>query len=323
MRIAYWVTIVWALFVLSAPLATAVEIFWNDHAGIHRLRPGGPPSAMLFQTYDSRGLELNAADNQLLWSDILPLGAPIPGGVIRAGGTAGGEITDLARELPSPAAVAFDAPLGKIYWTDLGDDQHASAVFSANRDGSDVRPLIRGDWLSEIAGIAIDSRHKHLYFTFVNPLLDSLFAGGIARADLDGSNAEVVVSGLVKPLGIAVDGAGGNIYWAHARGLGDQVDGAIESADLDGQGRRVLLGGLERPYDVALDVAAQNIYWTDMASGKIQRTHMSGILPFFEDVVTGLDSPTAITLIPEPTTQLLLTCGALLLLYRRPLCAGP
>ena len=63
-----------------------------------------------------------------------------------------------------------------------------------------------------------------------------------------------------------------------------------------------LLGGLEMPFGVALDVAGQDIYWTDMATGKIQRTVMSGILPFFEDIVTGLDSPTAIAIITSGTS---------------------
>jgi hypothetical protein len=58
------------------------------------------------------------------------------------------------------------------------------------------------------------------------------------------------------------------------------------------------LGGLNEPYGVALDVAEENVYWTDKGAGKIQRTVMSGILPFFQDVLIGLASPTAIVIIP-------------------------
>jgi hypothetical protein len=35
-----------------------------------------------------------------------------------------------------------------------------------------------------------------------------------------------------------------------------------------------------------------------MGTGKIQRTVMSGILPYFQDVLTGLTSPTAIVIVP-------------------------
>jgi hypothetical protein len=58
------------------------------------------------------------------------------------------------------------------------------------------------------------------------------------------------------------------------------------------------LGGLNEPHGVALDLAEQNVYWSDMGAGKIQRTVMSGILPYFQDVVTGLTSPTAIVIVP-------------------------
>jgi PEP-CTERM motif len=35
-----------------------------------------------------------------------------------------------------------------------------------------------------------------------------------------------------------------------------------------------------------------------MGTGKVQRTVMSGILPYFQDVLTGLISPTAIVIVP-------------------------
>ncbi len=35
-----------------------------------------------------------------------------------------------------------------------------------------------------------------------------------------------------------------------------------------------------------------------MGAGKIQRTVMSGMLPYFQDVLTGLTSPTAIVIVP-------------------------
>jgi sugar lactone lactonase YvrE len=177
----------------------------------------------------------------------------------------------------------------------LGDAGNASAIFSANLDGSDVQTLVSEVFISEIAGIAIDPIHNKLYFTYINPLIDSLLNGGIARADLDGSNVEPIVGGQGKPIGITVDAAGGGIYWTDAMSISPAGgDGAIKAADLDGHNLRIIVGGLSLPFGVALDVAEQNVYWTDMGTGKIQRTLMSGILPYFQDVLTGLPSPTAI-----------------------------
>jgi hypothetical protein len=166
-------------------------------------------------------------------------------------------------------------------------------------DGSDVQKLVSGVFISEIAGVALDPIHEKLYFTYINPLLDSLMTGGIARADLDGSNLEIIVGGQGKPIGIAVDAAGGGIYWADAISISPAGgNGAIKAADLDGHNQRTILGGLNEPYGVALDLAEQSVYRTDMVTGKIQRTVMSGILPFFQDVLTGLTSPSAIVIVP-------------------------
>jgi hypothetical protein len=164
-----------------------------------------------------------------------------------------------------------------------------------------VQQLVSEVFISDIAGIALDPLREKLYFTCINPLIDSLFPGGVGRADLDGSNIEPLVGGQGKPIGIAVDAAGGGFYWADALSISPAGgSGAIKAANLDGQNERTILGGLDVPYGIALDLAARYVYWTDMGTGKIQRTTMSGTLPFFEDIVTGLPSPTAVVIVPEP-----------------------
>jgi Low-density lipoprotein receptor repeat class B/PEP-CTERM motif len=283
-----------------ASSSSGLDLYWNDGSGIHRFRSSNPlGSPTLFATYETRGMVVDPANAQLWWSDKLPLGCMCPAGVIRTGSTTGGAFAHVVTHLTSPAGVALDARRGRIYWSDLGDVNNASAIFSANLDGSDVQKLVSGVFISEIAGIALDPIHDKLYFTYINPLIDSLLTGGIARADLDGSNLELIVGGQGKPIGISVDAAGGGIYWADAMSISPAGgNGAIKSADLDGQYQRTILGGLSVPYGVALEIAEQNVYWTDMGTGKIQRTVMSGSLPYFQDVLTGLASPTAIVIVP-------------------------
>ena len=314
MRIFHSIIVI-VLALGSASSSSGLGLFWNDDRGIHRYLSSDPlGSPALFETFETRGMAVDPTNARLWWSDILPLGSPLPGGVIRTGSTKGGAITDVVTHLASPAGVALDARRGRIYWSDLGDVNNASAIFSANLDGSDVQKLVSGVFISDIAGIALDPIHDKLYFTYINPLIDSLLTGGIARADLDGSNLELIVGGQGKPIGIAVDAAGGGIYWADAMSISPAGGGgAIKAADLDGHNQRTILGGLNEPYGVALDLAEQNVYWTDMGTGKIQRTVMSGILPFFQDVLTGLTSPTAIVIVPEPTgiTHSLLAAGGI------------
>jgi hypothetical protein len=286
----------------SASPSSGLDLFWNDDRGIHRdLNTAPSESPTLFDTFETRGLAVDSASGRLWWSDVLPLGSPLPGGVIRTGSAKGGAVTDVVTHLPAPAGVALDALRGRIYWSDLGDANNASAIFSANLDGSEAKKLVSAAYISDIAGIALDPIHDKLYFTYINPLLDSLLTGGIGRADLDGSNLEPIVGGQGKPIGIAVDAAGGGVYWADAMNLGPAgASVAIKAADLDGLNPRTILGGLNEPYGVALDVQEKNVYWTDRGTGKIQRTGMSGILPYFQDVLTGLPSPTALVIVPTP-----------------------
>ena len=162
-----------------------------------------------------------------------------------------------------------------------------------------------------MSGIALDLVHDRLYFSYVNPLIDSLFPGGIGRANLDGSNVETIVSGLGQPMGVALDTAGNGVYWSDALSMAG--GGAIQAADLDGQQPRTLLAGLDTPFGVALDLAQRDIYWTDKGTGKIQRTGMAGVLPFFQDVVVGMTAPTAIAIVPEPASLMLALLAGLVL----------
>ena len=57
------------------------------------------------------------------------------------------------------------------------------------------------------------------------------------------------------------------------------------------------------------------LFWIDQSLGKIQSANLDG--SDREDVVTGLNWPFDIALIPEPGTLLLLTLGSLTVLKRK------
>ena len=300
-----------------SPVA-ASEIFWNDQDGIHRASKIGDAGKLLFDTFDSFGLAVDAADQRIYWTDILPIVAPIPPGVVRAGSTAGGAFDTLASRLDQPSGIAVDREHGNIYWTDLGSETRGSGVYVAKLDGSDAKRIIGGSSFSAIAGIAIDSPHARLYFTYINPLIGGLRSGAIGRANLDGSNVETIVGGLGQPLGIAVDAAGGGVYWADALANLDVGRGAVMTADLEGKNERAVVGGLEGPFGVALDLERRDVYWTLTKAGLIQRTAMSGVLPFIETVYSGLSAPTAIAIVPEPSGwALAATAGVMAIAARK------
>ena len=103
-------------------------------------------------------------------------------------------------------------------------------------------------------------------------------------------SVEDLVTGLPDPRGIALDVAGGKMYWT------DYGTGKIQRANMsDGSSVEDLVTGLPTSYVIALDVAGGKMYWTDIGTDKIQRANMSdgsGV----EDLVTGLDTPFGIAL---------------------------
>ncbi len=93
----------------------------------------------------------------------------------------------------------------------------------------------------------------------------------IRRANLDGSNVEVLVTGVDWPVGLALDPAGGKMYWTN----GINVH-TISRANLDGTGVEVLLTGMEDPRGIALDVAAGKMYFSSEDNDMIRRANLDG-----------------------------------------------
>ena len=115
-------------------------------------------------------------------------------------------------------------------------------------------------------------------------------AGKIQRANLDGSNIEpLVTTGLRYPHGIALDVAGGKMYWT------DFGTRSIQRANLDGSNIETLVTtGLERPRGIALDVTGDKMYWTDSGTRSIQRANLDG--SNIETLLTELSLPDGIAL---------------------------
>lgn len=109
-------------------------------------------------------------------------------------------------------------------------------------------------------------------------------ASGIHRSSLDGSNVErLVTPDLRAPDKIALDVAGGKIYWTDIEMAG------IHQSDLDGSNTETLVEGynLSRSrwfwtIDITLDVAGGKIYWTtgishgDYLSFLVERSDLDG-----------------------------------------------
>ena len=118
----------------------------------------------------------------------------------------------------------------------------------------------------------------------------------IQRANLDGTNVQdLVVTSLIRPDGIALDIAGGKMYWTATAWAPAPPLNKIQRANLDGTDVEDLLVNVGAGEGIAVDSVGRKMYWVNNSDDKIQRANLDGTN--IEDLITtGLDAPIGITL---------------------------
>ena len=164
--------------------------------------------------------------------------------------------------------IALYLDAGKIYWTAWYShgDYFVYGYLRANLDGSDIENYSYDHNAYVDGRIALDVAGGKIYW---------MKSYSILRADLDGSNAENVITGpeLIGHLTeIALDVAGGKLYWTNTDS--DTNRSIIYRANLDGSDVETLMER-ERIIDFALDLDQGRLYWTG-ARGTIQRASLDG-----------------------------------------------
>ncbi len=174
--------------------------------------------------------------------------------------------------------IALDLDAGKIYWTAWYShgDYFVYGYLRANLDGSDIENYSYDHNVYVDGRIALDVAGGKIYW--VNPYRPY----SILRADLNGSNAENVITGpeLIGDLTeIALDAAGGKLYWTNIDS--DTNRSIIYRANLDGSDVENVITGPELigdPTEIALDAAGGKLYSTgialDAAGGKLYWTNI-------------------------------------------------
>ena len=183
--------------------------------------------------------------------------------------------------------------------------------------------------------IALDLRDRKIYWTETRRLEERSYGTSIRRADLDGSNVEVVLEDFPQMLdvdagGLHVDSEGEKLYWLERggrisrcnldgsgmeRNFIDQIgaidievhDGRVYWTDSWGRIRRAAVNGrnvedifappLRSTSHLVLDPFRDRMYWTDGVAGSIQSAHLDG--SGLETLVTGLWGPRGITLVGD------------------------
>lgn len=125
----------------------------------------------------------------------------------------------------------------------------------------------------DIFGLDLDVENEVIYFTDND-------GGAIRKVNFDGTEEEVLVSGLSSPKGIRIDATNHRLYF---------VDGdKIRRCDLDGTHLTNVVTGLNTPRYLALDVSGNKLYWTDSGTNKVTRSTLTGTS--VTDLVTSVDA---------------------------------
>lgn len=152
----------------------------------------------------------------------------------------------------------------RMCWSSAAED----LIKCRDIDGTDIETL--PITVTNPNRLAFDGVSK-LYFTNC----EDGGTSGVRRANLDGSDVELLVDGGYCPHGIALDVANGKMYWAET-GSTD----ALMRANLDGSDDGKIYTDVDEANGLFLDSANDRIYWT---SHPLNKLHYAPMFPPYDD----------------------------------------
>jgi len=188
-------------------------------------------------------IELDVANGKMYWASFLNF--PASDRIQRAN-LDGSGLETLVAGLSAPMGLGLDLTNAKMYWTESTDRK----IRRANLDGSGIVDIIVDMPFNIPIDVAIDEINGNMYWTDGDQTGNN---GKIMRADLNGGNPQVLVSGLDNVGGIALDLNAGKMYWV------DSGTEKIQRANLDGTNiEDVVNSGLLNLGGIGLDPRALN-----------------------------------------------------------------
>jgi len=175
-----------------------------------------------------------------------------------------------------PDGMAVDIAAGHLYWTNMGNlKANDGSILRSDLDGGNLTTIVPPGGTFTPKQLQIEKTTRKLYWSDREGMR-------VMRANLDGSNVETLVDtsqGDARPgpdptkwcVGIAVDVAGGKVYWTQ-KGGDNAGQGRMCRANIDipaGQTAasrtdvELLYSGLPEPIDLDIDPLTRTLYWTD------------------------------------------------------------
>ena len=145
-----------------------------------------------------------------------------------------------------PGQVALDLANGHVYSANADSSPGPLGINRQNLDGTGFTNILPLGFSDRARGIALDLSAGHIYFTEND--LSSTSGGSVRRVNFDGTGPVTLVPGLNFPHDIALDLAGGELYFTDVR------NGLIQRANLDGSSVTTLVSGINQPHGIALEI---------------------------------------------------------------------
>jgi hypothetical protein len=181
-------------------------------------------------------IALDVANNHIYWTI-----ASDPGTVARAnldGSNIQTLITD-RNDIKYPQFIALDLQNNKLFYRANTPNNTDYIIRRANLDGTTIENFITGQFNNGLEGIAIDTSGAKIYWAGRD-------SKNIYRQNLDGTNQQVIVSGLNDPRDVVVDAVNGKVYWCD---IGAQK---IQRANLDGSSIEDVVTSVTSPYALTI-----------------------------------------------------------------------
>ena len=259
--------------VVAVEASQRPPMYWIDAAAgtLHRLI-GDTVENLLPNVQNATSLAVDVAGGKLYWAEKT---GDRTGRIRRV--NLDGLNVKLIKDLTSvPLDIALDTVGGKLYLTNSW-----GKIQRLNVDGSNLQSNLITD-LQNPNHLVLDAARGKVYWTEQTEKA----TGTLRRANLDGTDIQLVKELTSAPHGIAVDAVNQKLYLTNSWGK-------IQRLNVDGSNFQPnLITDLESPKGIAVDEVNRKLYWTE--NGGIRCANLNG--ETIQNVVTGLRAPASIVL---------------------------
>lgn len=204
-------------------------------------------------------------------------------------------------EATKAKTISGAARMGRLFVLELSGGR----IHAMNSDGSDQSVIVTGCRFPD--GIVVDAEAGHIYWTNMGTL--NLNDGSIERADLDGSNRQIIIpNGITHtPKQLQLEQRSGKLYWADREGMRvmrANLDGTdVETLVQTGQGEDDRSDATRWSVGIAVDPIRRHVYWTQKGpdNAGLGRIFRAGLdFPKGEDGFNRSDIQVLFDDLPEP-----------------------